>query len=53
MIDDFEFLARVSARDPDNFIGNPVNAFLLIKKLHKDVIKFIDTLNSTKLIKGC
>jgi hypothetical protein len=31
--------------DPEKFIGNPVNAFILIKQLTKNLQIFIDTLN--------
>lgn len=48
---DFENMAGKSS-DPEKFIGNPVNAFLVIKKLMKDLQKFVDTVNSFDKLKG-
>jgi hypothetical protein len=36
----------------EDFIGNPVNAFLLIKKTTKDLQAFVDTLNTKEQLKG-
>lgn len=51
MLDDFEYLAAFANKEREKFIGNPVNAFLLLKKLHKDLEKFMDTLDSSKILK--
>ncbi len=40
-----------SKSNPENFIGNPVNSFLLIKKLTKDLQKFVDQVNSLEKLK--
>ncbi len=40
-----------SKMNPENFIGNPVNSFLLIKKLTKDLQKFVDQVNSLEQLK--
>jgi prolyl 4-hydroxylase len=51
MIKDFDFIAESSHKDPENFIGNPVNALLLIKKLTKDLQRLVDTLNTYAKLK--
>ena len=52
LIKDFDFIAESSYQDPENFIGNPVNALLLIKKLTKDLQKIVDTMNTYSRLKG-
>lgn len=42
----------MSGGDPDRFIGNPVNAYLVIKQLMKDLQKFVDTVNTYEKLKG-
>jgi hypothetical protein len=44
-------LEEDSKLNPENFIGNPVNSFLLIKKLTKDLQKFVDQVNSLEKLK--
>jgi hypothetical protein len=44
-------LEEESKSNPENFIGNPVNSFLLIKKLTKDLQKFVDQVNSLEKLK--
>ena len=38
--------------DPEIYVGNPVNSFILIKKLTKDLQKFIDTVNQIDQLKS-
>lgn len=45
-------MAEMSGGDPDRFIGNPVNAYLVIKQLMKDLQKFVDTVNTYEKLKG-
>lgn len=45
LLKDFDFIAESSKNDPENFIGNPSNAVLLIKKLTKDLNKIVETIN--------
>ena len=53
MLADFEKLASVAnAKEPEKFVGNPVNSFLLIKKLSKDLQRFVDTMNSIENLKS-
>ena len=40
MLRDFELIANQSKSNPQNFISNPVNIFLLTKKLTKDFETF-------------
>lgn len=42
----FSDIVEISRNDPENFVGNPVNSFLLIKKIYSDLEKFVDTLNN-------
>jgi hypothetical protein len=49
LLKDYELIADSASRshDPATFIGNPVNAFLLIKKLTRDLDRIVnDTLNT-------
>ena len=48
---DFEDLEKDSIDNPERFIGNPVNSFLIIKKLTKDLQKFVDTVNAIEKLK--
>ena len=52
ILDDFEYLAEQSKKNPDLFIGNPVNSFLLLKKLTKDFQMFVDSLNFSVYLTG-
>ena len=52
MINEYELLEEESKKNPDNFVANPVNSFLLIKKLTKDLQKFVDKVNSLEKLKG-
>jgi prolyl 4-hydroxylase len=52
LIKDFDFIAESSYKDPEKFIGNPVNALLLIKKLTKDLQKIVDILNTYSQLKS-
>lgn len=40
MLNDYEKLAALAKIDPQAFIGNPVNSYLLTKKLTKDFDEF-------------
>jgi len=51
IVSDFEAMAEMSGGDPDRFIGNPVNAYLVIKQLMKDLQKFVDTVNTYEKLK--
>jgi hypothetical protein len=53
LLKDFDLLAESSKQnEPEHFIGNPVNALLLIKKLTKDLQNIVDTLNTYSKLKG-
>lgn len=45
-------MAEDSSEDPNRFIGNPVNAFLAIKMLMKDLQWFVDSVNTYEKLKG-
>lgn len=45
-------MAEDSSQDPNRFIGNPVNAFLAIKMLMKDLQWFVDSVNTYEKLKG-
>ena len=49
ILSDFELISEKALKDPEAFIGNPVNSFLLTKKLTKDINELESTLNSTKI----
>jgi hypothetical protein len=52
LLKDFELIADSSYKDPEKFIGNPVNALLVIKKLTKDLQRIVDTLNTYPMLKN-
>jgi hypothetical protein len=41
---DFEFIAENSRNDPVSFISNPINGFILIKKMSRDLSEIFDLL---------
>jgi hypothetical protein len=45
-------IAEQSKDNIEKFVGNPVNSFLVIKKLTKDLQKFVDTVNTLERLKG-
>ena len=45
-------IAEQSKYNIEKFVGNPVNSFLVIKKLTKDLQKFVDTVNTLERLKG-
>ncbi len=45
-------MSSIGKSDPEKFIGNPVNAFLLIKQLSVDLQLFVDTLNNFEKLKS-
>ena len=42
----------MASQSGEDFVQNPVNSFLLIKKTNKDLQKFVDTLNLGEKLKG-
>jgi hypothetical protein len=44
MIKDYQYIAEISNKNPSNFVGNPINSFLLIKKLTKDLDELTNTM---------
>lgn len=42
----------MSVENPERFVGNPVNAFLIVKQLTKNLQSFIDTLNNFEHLKS-
>ena len=51
LLSDYELVTETSTKSASNFIGNPVNSFVLIKKLTKDLQRFVDTVNSLDKLK--
>ena len=45
-------MSKIGKSDPEKFIGNPVNSFLLIKQLNVDLQLFVDTLNNFEKLKS-
>ena len=52
IVNDFSEINKMAVDDPEKFIGNPVNAFILIKQLTKNLQIFIDTLNNVDHLKS-
>ena len=52
IVNDFSEINKMAVDDPEKFIGNPVNAFILIKQLTKNLQIFIDTLNNFDHLKS-
>ena len=48
----FREMTRASSFNPEAFIGNPVNSFLLIKQLSIDLKLFVDTLSNFEKIQS-
>ena len=46
MLNDFEMIKNASVIDENRFISNPVNLFLLTKKLTRDFDAFSDLIKS-------
>ena len=54
LLQDFDLVAQNAMQQgAEHFIGNPVNALLLLKKLTKDLQQIVDTLNTFSKLKGC
>jgi hypothetical protein len=49
MLDEFE---NITSYTKSNFIENPINSFLLIKMLTKNLDEFIKTVNTTNNFKS-
>jgi prolyl 4-hydroxylase len=49
---DFYDISQQASKDATGFIANPINAFLIIKKLSLDFKQLIDTINNTKRIQS-
>jgi hypothetical protein len=45
-------MSNQATTDPQKFIGNPVNAFLMIKTLKKDLQFFVDGISNYNQING-
>ena len=52
MLDKYELTGVTANIDPKKFMGNPVNSFLVIKLLTKDLQMFFDFFNSMQESKG-
>ena len=52
IVEDFKQIKNWSISNPENFVANPVNSFLLIKKLSTDLQNFVDIINSYEQLKG-
>ena len=39
-------MSKLANEDPEKFVGNPVNAFLMIKNLQKDLQMFVDDISN-------
>ena len=52
MIDKFELIGKVANADAKKFMGNPVNSYLVIKLLTKELQMFFDYFNSVQESKG-
>lgn len=51
-MNEFEQTVSESKDDPEGYIGNPVNAFLLVKKLNREIAEFADILYSFSPVEG-
>jgi len=49
MLEDFELITKESTENVESFLSNPVNTFLLTKKLTKDFKLFKSINNSTEI----
>ena len=49
MLQDYELITEKAKTNPENFVGNPVNSFLLTKKLTKDFQQFQKMVNSSEI----
>ena len=49
MLQDYELITEKAKNNPENFVGNPVNSFLLTKKLTKDFQQFQKMVNSSEI----
>jgi hypothetical protein len=52
MVTEFRQMSNLANSDPEKFVGNPVNAFLMIKKLSKDLQTFVDDISNFQQTKG-
>ena len=52
MLDKYELTGVTANINPKKFMGNPVNSFLVIKLLTKDLQMFFDFFNSVQESKG-
>ena len=52
LLNELKTIANNSRHNPDTFIGNPVNSFLIIKLLSKDLEKVVDSLGSFDKLTG-
>lgn len=52
IIDGLKQINKAAKPDPEIFVGNPVNAFLLIKHLAKDLQNFVNILNNIEKLKS-
>lgn len=52
LIADFKAISTQSTDNPVNFVANPINSFLLIKKLAKDLQIIINKLSNYDRLKG-
>ena len=43
-------MSNQANEDPAKFIGNPINAFIMIKMLKKDLQTFVDSINNYNMI---
>lgn len=48
MLDNYELTGVAANVDPKKFMGNPVNSFLVIKLLTKELQMFFDSLNTAQ-----
>ncbi len=48
----FKEITQAGAVNPEAFIGNPVNAFLLIKQMSLEIKSFVSLLNNFEKLKG-
>ncbi|CAF0718005.1 unnamed protein product [Brachionus calyciflorus] len=46
VVENFRSFSQISKIDQENFIGNPVNSFLVLKLMVKDIQRFVDLLNT-------
>lgn len=51
IVEEFKQIKNSSISNPENFVANPVNSFLLIKKLSTDLQSFVDIINSYEQLK--